>query len=422
MTLIKNMTKYVIALMFVAIMAGTISVIDSRSTEMTGFAGEYVQPTSSTDRIYASGIVEGRTEEIHLRPEQVGRVTQVLVVAGKCVEAGDVLVRLDNDRQRQEVALAKANVELANADLERLKNGARAEEREEAHALHRAAKARVDQAVRTWNRIEQLRNQRAIPQQEAEDQLEKVDTLRAELEASASRVQQIERLRGDEVRSAVARVDAAQAQLELAEIGLKKTELRAPSHGCVLDVNVELGEFTGPDAAEPLVVLSDTSVVRVRAYVEELDAPRVEIGMPARVTADGIPDTTFTGRVVSISPCMADKSVDAGRPNELYDTKVREVLLELAEGNQLIVGLRVDVSFAVVENTSADSRGQQSTFIPLSFEKTFGVEGEIQAIQLSPKPFSSIGIASVEINATESHRQLGDLSNKTASPIRYVNR
>jgi HlyD family secretion protein len=352
------MFKYIAVLALIVVMAGSIAMIDARSSGLSEIPRASVDDASRpTDRIYASGIVEGRTEEVHLRPEQVGRVTQVLVAPGKCVEAGDVLVRLDDDRQRQEVALAKANVEFAIAELERLNNGARAVEREEAHALHRAAKSRLDQAVRTWNRIAQLRNQQAISQQEADDQQAQVDTLRAELEAAASRVRQIEApARADEVRSATARVKAAEAHLELAQIGLTKTELRAPGRGCVLDVNVEPGEFTGPDAPEPLVVLSDTTVMRVRAYVEELDAPRVQIGMQAQVTADGIPNTTFTGIVVSISPCMADKSVDAGRPNELYDTKVREVLLELDNATQLIVGLRVDVSFDARQTTVDSSQ------------------------------------------------------------------
>jgi HlyD family secretion protein len=346
-----------------AVMTISVAMIDARSSGLA----EISTATSDrgprlTDRIYASGIVEGRTEEVHLRPEQVGRVTQVLVEAGKCVEAGDVLVRLDDDRQRQEVALAKANLEFANAELERLENGARAEEREEAHALQRAAKSRLDQAVRTWNRIEQLRHQRAIPQQEAEDQQAQVDTLKAELEAAASRVRQIEApARADEVRSALARVAAAQAQLDLAKIGMAKTELRAPTRGCVLDVNIEPGEFTGPDANEPLVVLSDTSVVRVRAYVEELDAPRVNVGMKARVTADGIPDKTFSGQVVSTSPRMATKSIYAERPQEVYDTKVREVLLDLEEAASMIVGLRVDVTFSVSESVLDPTSGTAST-------------------------------------------------------------
>jgi multidrug resistance efflux pump len=147
------------------------------------------------------------------------------------------------------------------------------------------------------------------------------------------------------MRAAVARVASAQASLALANINLTKTELKAPRAGRVLDVNARIGELTGPDATKPLVVLSDTSKVRVRAYVEELDAPRLRVGMQATVTADGLPDQEFAGHVISISPRMETKTIHSDRPSELYDTKVREVLVELDSTDPMIVGLRVDVSF-----------------------------------------------------------------------------
>ena len=349
------MTKYFIALFLFTVMVSTIAMIDARSSGLGGAAEVTGDASQPTDKIYASGVVEGRTEEIDLRPEQVGRVMEVLVSPGECVRRGDILIRMDNARQLQEVNLAAAHLKFAEAELEQLNNGARAEEREEAHALHRAATARLEQAVRTWNRMEQLRSQRAVSEQDVEEQQALVDSLQGELDAAESRVRQIEApARADEMRSAAARVTAAQAELDLAQISLTKTELRAPSDGCVLDVNIEPGELTGPNATEPLVVLSDTSSIRVRAFVEELDAPRVQIGMSAQVTADGIPDTTFEGRVVSISPYMSHKSIDAGRPDELFDTKVREVVLELEAASRLIVGLRVDVSFDVVHEATAD--------------------------------------------------------------------
>ena len=211
------------------------------------------------------------------------------------------------------------------------------------HSIDRP-QAQLDQAMRTWTRIEQLRSEKAVSQQEADDQQASVDTLRGELEAAAARVRQIEApARADEMRAAVARVVSAQASLELANIDVSKTELHAPQAGRVLDVNVEPGELTGPDAAQPLVVLSDTSKMRVRAFVEELDAPRVTVGMTARVTADGLPGTTFAGHVIAISPRMETKSIHADEPYELYDSKVREVLVELEAAEPLIVGLRVDV-------------------------------------------------------------------------------
>lgn len=342
------MIKYVLATCLFAAMTVTIVLIDKQSGEITESPHRGDARSSSTTRIYATGLIEGATNDVQLRPEQAGRVAEVLVAAGNWMEQGGVLLRLDSSRQEREVALAEANLELARAESERIKNGARAEEREEARALFRAAQSRLKQAEQTWQRMKPLRTEQAITQQDADNQQAAVNTLRAELEAATARLMQIEApAREDEMRAADARVAAAQANLELSRISLSKTELRAPRRGRVLDVNIEPGEMTGPDAAQPLVVLSDTSAVRVKAFVEELDAPRVRSGMTAQVTADGIPGTTFKGQVVSVSPQMVPKSIFAERPGELYDTKVREVLVELERNEQLIVGLRVDVSFQV---------------------------------------------------------------------------
>jgi HlyD family secretion protein len=153
------------------------------------------------------------------------------------------------------------------------------------------------------------------------------------------------------LRAAEARISAAAAEVDLAKIGLSKTELRAPCRGQVLAVHGEPGELTAPDSKLPVVILSDTSTIRVRAYVEELDAPRVKLNALAHVTADGLPGVSYTGHVVSLSPCMEKKSWTDDRPNEIYDTKTREVVVELQNSPDLIVGLRVDVVFTAGEET-----------------------------------------------------------------------
>jgi len=55
---------------------------------------------------------------------------------------------------------------------------------------------------------------------------------------------------------------------------------------------------------------------------------------------------------------MTHKSLKSDRPDELYDTKVREVWIDLAEANQtgLVVGLRVDVKVATESGMGNDVR------------------------------------------------------------------
>ena len=134
--------------------------------------------------------------------------------------------------------------------------------------------------------------------------------------------------RPDEIRIHQAHIQAAQARLELAKIQLDHTELRAPRHGQILKADVLPGELVGPVSAEPALVMADTNSFRVRAYVEELDAARVKVGMKATATADGLPGERLCGRVGRLSPRMSRRTITSDHPDERLDTKTREVWIE----------------------------------------------------------------------------------------------
>ena len=104
-----------------AVLVAMAMVIDNTSQVR---ANRFEAPTRQS-AISAVGRIEGASIEIELRPELPGRISQVLVHEGQTVEAGAVLLRLDNRQYRQEVALAEAELALTRAELERLVNGAR---------------------------------------------------------------------------------------------------------------------------------------------------------------------------------------------------------------------------------------------------------------------------------------------------------
>ena len=62
----------------------------------------------------------------------------------------------------------------------------------------------------------------------------------------------------------------------------------------------------------------------------------------------------FTGRVARLSPRMSHKELWTNDPTERYDTKTREVWIELDEAEGLLVGLRVDVMIDTGMGTPAD--------------------------------------------------------------------
>ena len=306
------------------------------------------------ETVYALGRIEGATNEIALRPEFAGRVETVRVVEGQQVAAGDILLELDAESYAHEVELAEAELALAEARLARLISGAHPQERAEAAAMVRAKEAEREQAQLAWQRIDGLRQANAVSQQEADNHRTLLAGISAELEAARARLAYLESPpREDEVRIEEARVQAARARLDVAGTRLERTRLRAPVAGQVLSLNFERGEWSGPAEPEPAVVLADTSRFRVRAFVEELDASRVTAGMPVELRCDALAGRRLHGRVSRVSPRMGPKQLWSDRPTERFDTKTREVWIDLEESYDLVIGLRVDVIIGLTETEEA---------------------------------------------------------------------
>ena len=301
------------------------------------------RPDAGSRLICASGRIEGATPEIKLRPQLAGRVVKISVKEGQFVQAGEVLLELDDAEYVQQIAMAGAELHLAEAQLERLVHGAHPKQRAEAAALYRAKLAELDRARLTWQRIDALRGTQAVAEQEADNHRTLVAGLAAEAEAAEAHLQWLDSpARADEVQIETARVEAAKARWNLAKVQLERTKLRAPLAGQVLKADIEIGELAGPASPEPAFIVADTTRCRVRAFVEEMDARDVRVGMAARVTADGQHGRELRGRIVRLSPRMDDKGLWNDHPAERLDTKTREVWIELDDPLS-VVGLRVEV-------------------------------------------------------------------------------
>jgi multidrug resistance efflux pump len=306
-------------------------------------ASDHSPSTAGPHLICASGRIEGATAEIKLRPQLAGCVSKILVKEGQFVQAGELLLELDDAEFSQEVVVAEAELHLAEAQLERLVHGAHEKQRAEAAALYRAKQAELERAQIMWQRIEDLRRTQAVTDQEADNHRTLVAGLRAEVEAADAHLQLLNcPARADEVKIETARVEMARARWKLAKVQLERSHLRSPIKGQVLKTGVEAGELVGPASPEPAIIVADTSRCCVRGFIEEMDARDVRIGMSVTVTAEGLRGQQLRGRVVRLSPRMNDKSLWNDHPAERLDTKTREVMIEL-NGPPLVVGLRVDV-------------------------------------------------------------------------------
>lgn len=301
----------------------------------------------SEHSIFANGVLEGRQRELSMRFEISGRLLAVRVEEGERVREGDLLAALDPATCKADLAKAEAALARARAELDLLLAGAREEVRENLRAQSRLANAELVRSRRHFERVSELKRQNVSAGQELDDSRAAFEAAQARYDAALAVQQEAESpARAEELRIAQANVALEEANVQQALTALGKTELRSPLDGLVLQRRGEPGELVGPATEQPLVTLADASDRYVRAFVEELDAPRVALGNRAFIQADGIRDTQFRGKVVSCAPYMAAKQQYRNRPNERLDVKTREVLIRLDDADRparLMIGLPVDV-------------------------------------------------------------------------------
>src|SRR5512143_3104720 len=138
-------------------------------------------------------------------------------------------------------------------------------------------------------------------------------------------------------------VKRAQAQINVTLVGLDRTTLTAPFAGIVAKVTGEVGEFTTPSPpgipTPPAVDLIDDSCLYVSAPMDEVDAPRLKAGQPARITLDALPGRVFNGHVRRIAPYVTEVEKQARTVDVEVDTPPKQILL---------VGYSADVE-AIIE-------------------------------------------------------------------------
>ena len=141
-------------------------------------------------------------------------------------------------------------------------------------------------------------------------------------------------------------VKRAQAQIRVTQVGLERTTLTAPFAGIVAKVTGEVGEFTTPSPpgipTPPAVDLIDDSCLYVSAPMDEVDAPKLKPGQPARITLDALPGRVFDGHVRRIAPYVTEVEKQAR-------TVDVEVDFDTPPHDALLVGYSADVE-AIIEH------------------------------------------------------------------------
>ncbi len=268
--------------------------------EVAAVARGRVEETVTNSR---AGTVEAR-RRARLSPEVGGRVAELPFREGDQVQAGAVVLRLEDSLQR-------AGLELA----ERARATARAE--------HERACLEAERAARELVRVGKLAAGGII----SDDDLD-----RAQTAADAARAG---------CAAAAANVAQSESTVGLRRSELDKVVLRAPFDGIVAVLSIEVGEWTTPSPpampVPPVLDLLDPGSIYVSAPMDEVDSARIAPGQAVRVTVDSLRGRSLEGRVTRVAPYVETTE----QQNRTVEIEVE--LADAALARTLLPGTSADV-------------------------------------------------------------------------------
>jgi HlyD family secretion protein len=248
---------------------------------------ETVSMRTLTPSILASGALTYESQ-VTLTPEISGRVKEILVDEGDVVKAGQLLLRLDPEAARADIAQIEAALRQSALNIERL------------------TVSRDAQIVK-WKRNEQLKEKGLIDASQFDDFVTQKEMADVELRASREEYKQSE------------------ARLAQARERLSKTETRSPIAGEVTAIFIKEGETAIPSATgsslagSTLMQVADTTSIYAEINIDETDVARVKVGAEAKIVPAAFPDKSMVGKVEHVAIWPKQTSGQS----KIYTAKIR---------------------------------------------------------------------------------------------------
>lgn len=239
-----------------------------------------------TQTVQAAGVLQAKTK-VDVGAQVSGQIQTLHVQLGEQVKKGQLLVSLDPELARSDVAQAEASLAQARAQLD-------------------STKVDADAARRELARQRRMLSGQATAAIEAE----KAETDLAKIEAAQ--------------RGQAATVARLEAELENRKLRLSYTRITAPMDGTVVNLPVQEGQTVIAVQVTPVMLtLADLDTITVRAKVPEADIQSIQLGQRARFSTLSGEGKRYEGKLRVIQP-VPERAGNAVFYNVLFDVDNRD--------------------------------------------------------------------------------------------------
>ena len=258
----KKYSKLIIAAIIALIFIGTFVFLWQKSQPKEIVYSEF---TPKLDSLQKTTIITGKIEprnEVYVKPQISGIITEILKEAGDYVQAGEVIAKVKVIPDMGSLSSAEARVRLADINLEQ---------------------AKVD-----YDREKNLYDQKLVSADEFDKVSQQLRQAKHELSAATDALQV--------VRDGFSKSNASASS----------TLIRSTISGVILDIPVKVGNSvinsnTFNDGTTIATVANMNDLI-FRGNIDETEVGQLSMGIPLKITIGALQDMTFDAALEYISP------------------------------------------------------------------------------------------------------------------------
>ncbi|MGI8467423.1 MAG: efflux RND transporter periplasmic adaptor subunit [Pyrinomonadaceae bacterium] len=321
----KNFARFVFLIVFSAVSFAACNRSESKNNSNANANGKPEETISVTTEkaisrevpayIQATGsLVADETSDI--ASKVAGKVTNVYANVGDFVQQGSVIVKLDEEQARNNLAQAQAAVKQQQAAVLQAQarlglsptgtfTASTIPEVRIAGANYEQALAQLRQAEANEKRYRELVETGDVAIATYETYRTTRDTARAQVNAAKQQLDaatNTAKQSNQAIQAAQAAVEAAQTQVATAQQAVADTIVRAPFSGYISARPTAVGEYV--TTATPVATILRTNPIKIQIKITEADIPFVTLGRGVSVVVDAYPDRKFSGTVTAVNPAL----------------------------------------------------------------------------------------------------------------------
>lgn len=270
-------------------------------------------------------VIQGYVEvsEYRVSSKVPGRVLELRVKEGDYVKVGDTLAILDAPDVKAKLAQAQSAESAASAMDQMANNGARREQINGAFALLQQAKAGLDIAQKSYNRVQRLYDEGVMSAQKRDEAFANYKALEAQVKAAQSQYDMaVNGARREEKLAAAAQVNRAKGAVQEVNSYINETMQLAQKEGEVSDVFPKVGELIGTGSPIMNISILDDMWGTFNVREDQLNGMQVGSTITAFVPAF---NKEIKMKVYYIKDQGSYATWKATKANGQYDLKTFEV-------------------------------------------------------------------------------------------------